>query len=309
VAERGRSIRTGNIRNILLAMLGVIICVPAAAFAQGDATPVATTAPAAFDVVSVKPVDPNNRMVMVGVRNTADGIQSQSVTLAMLVRAAYGGYMKLPTDDSVLGLPDWAKSAFFQVSAKMSDAQLADFAKLDKDAQEQRREEMLRSLLADRFQLKEHRETKQVPDLELVVAKGGPKLKEADTSNMKDPDGRPIQGSVIRLMGNGKLDAQNAGMAQLANLLIQSFLGGVGRRVADKTGLTGKYNFTLAWSSDPGMAPAPMGGLPPPPPPSGDNSAPSIFTALQEQLGLKLQASTGTFDVIVVDHVERPSDN
>lgn len=300
MSER-RRIGTGR---VLLAVL--CICMAA----RGAVAQVNDAPPAAFDVVSVKPVDPNNRMVMIGLRNTADGFQSQSVTVVMLVQAAYGGYTKLPTGDSVLGLPDWAKTTFFQITAKMSDVQVAEFAKMDKDAQEQRREEMLRALLADRFQLKAHMEQKQEPDYELVIAKGGPKLTQTDMATAKGPDGQPLQGSMIRLNGNGKLEAQAAGMSQLVNLLMQPFAGSVGRRVVDKTGLTGKYSFTLNWSLDAGMAPASMGGLPTPPPtPPGDNSAPSIFTALQEQLGLKLQPSTGMFDVVVVDHVERPSDN
>jgi uncharacterized protein (TIGR03435 family) len=111
----------------------------------------------------------------------------------------------------------------------------------------------------------------------------------------------------------GKVQAQAFSMDQLANFLMQPFTG-LGRPVKDKTGLTGKYNFTLNWTPDPGMAPlAPSGGLPPPAPPvsgaSPDSSGPSIFTALEEQLGLKLQPATGTFDVIVVDRVERPSEN
>jgi uncharacterized protein (TIGR03435 family) len=78
----------------------------------------------------------------------------------------------------------------------------------------------------------------------------------------------------------------------------------------DKTGLTGKYSFTLNWTPDSTPSMALPGGVPlPTPPPPGDNPEPSIFTALQEQLGLKLQPSTGTFDIIVVDHVERPSEN
>jgi uncharacterized protein (TIGR03435 family) len=165
-----------------------MVCVSMAArgaCGQGDAAgKTDASAPPAFEVVSVKPVDPDLRISMIGLRRTADGIESQSVTLPMLIRFAYGGFMKLPTDDSVTGLPAWAKTANFQVSAKMSEADAADFAKLSKDEQDQRREQMVQTLLAERFELKMHHGSKQAADYELVVTKGGPKFKEGTSDFM-----------------------------------------------------------------------------------------------------------------------------
>jgi uncharacterized protein (TIGR03435 family) len=294
-----------------------VVCLCAAApLAAGQATLAAggssqDAAAAAFEVVSVKPVPPGARISMMGMRSTLDGIQCESITLTMLVRAAYGGFMKLPSGDSVAGLPDWAKTGSYSINAKMSEAQGAEFKGLSKDEQEQRREAMLQSLLADRFQMKAHRESKQVPDFDLVVAKSGAKLQASDTSTdgVKDRDGKPVVGSYLRMSGMGKVTAQALSIDQLANFLTQPMMG-LGRPVKDKTGLAGKYNFSLNWTPDQGLGSGPMGGAPPPPPPpSGVEPGPSIFTALQEQLGLKLQPSTGTFDVVVVDHVERPSEN
>jgi uncharacterized protein (TIGR03435 family) len=278
----------------------------------GAANPNASAA-LAFEVVSVKPVPPGAKITMMGMRNTPDGIQCESITLTMLVRAAYGGFLKLPSDDSVSGLPDWARAGSYAIDARMSEAQAAEFKGLSKDEQEQRREAMLQSLLADRFQMKAHRESRQMPDFDLVVAKSGAKLQEGDASpnGVKDRDGKPVVGSLLRMSGMGKVTAQALSMDQLANFLTQPMIG-LGRPVKDKTGLTGKYTFSLDWTPDPGLGGGPgtglMGGAPPPPPP-GSDLGPSIFTALQEQIGLKLQPSTGTFDVIVVDHVERPSEN
>jgi uncharacterized protein (TIGR03435 family) len=249
---------------------------------------------AAYDVVSVKPVQPA-RIIFMGVQNRPDGIDGENVTGAMLVQAAYGGNWNLPTDDSINGLPDWAKHDLFIVLAKMSAEQTAEFAKLSKDEQEQRREAMMQALLADRFKLKVHREARQVPDYELVVAKGGPKFKEGDANSPdapKSPDGKPIR-SFMMFRG-GQMTAQAQSMEQLANTLPH---WGVPHRVVDKTGLTGRYSFTLSYSpeqADPSAA---------------DDPAPSIFTALQEQLGLKLQPGTEPADVVVVDHVERPTQN
>jgi uncharacterized protein (TIGR03435 family) len=300
------------IRNFALSAVCLCAAAPLAlgqvTAAAGEASQGTGAAAAAFEVVSVKPVPPGARISMMGMRSTPDGIQCESITLTMLVRAAYGGFMKLPSDDSVSGLPDWAKTGSYSVDARMSEAQAAEFKGLSKDEQEQRREAMLQSLLADRFQMKAHRESKQMPDFDLVVAKSGAKLQVGDpkTDGAKDRDGKPIGGSYLRMSGMGKVTAEVLSMDQLANFLTQPMMG-LGRPVKDKTGLTGKYNFSLNWTPDQGLGSGPMGGAPPPP--SGGDLGPSIFTALQEQLGLKLQPSTGTFDVVVVDHVERPSEN
>jgi uncharacterized protein (TIGR03435 family) len=263
---------------------------------------------AAYDVVLVKPVDSNAKMTMVGVQYTPDGIEA-TAWLPLLVRVAYGGIKELPTDDSVSGFPDWAKTTYFSVQAKMSPEQMAAFAKLGKDQQEAAREQMLQALLADRFKLKVHRETKQVPDYELVVAKGGPKLKEStepDPNGPKGRDGKPIQGGFMMMRRSGQITAQLFSTEQLADFLQGSM--GVSRMVKDKTGLTGKYNFTLNWTPDAAAGAGSVEGFKAAPG-ADDSNAPSIFTALQEQLGLKLQAGTGTIDAVVVDHVERPEGN
>jgi uncharacterized protein (TIGR03435 family) len=256
----------------------------------------------AYDVVSVKPVDPKAKLT-VSVQDTPDGLQA-TTTVCWLVRMAYGGSKQLPTEDSVTGCPEWAKTAYFNVLAKMSPEQAAAFSKLDKNQQEQRREQMLEGLLVHRFKLKIHREAKQVPDYELVVAKSGSKLKEStgpDPNAPKGADGEPLGGFLAT---NGHVTAQLITTQQLAN-----FLGGplvLGRKVEDKTGLTGKYNITLTWSPGSGTGSGSINGIATPPPTPDDDSTPSIFTAVQEQLGLKLQRGTGTVDAVVVDHVERP---
>jgi uncharacterized protein (TIGR03435 family) len=268
----------------------------------------ASVSKASFDVISIKPSSPDGMKMMMGFRYTPDGTEGMNVTLAMLVRAAFGGFTKLPTDDSVTGLPDWGKTQTYDIQGKMSEVDAAAFKSLGKDDQDARRQQMLQSLLEERFHLKVHREQKQVPDYDLVVAKGGPRLKDGgvDPNGPKDRDGNPMRGSFMRMSGPGKVQAQNLGMEQLANYLSQP-MAGVGRMVVDKTGLTGKYNFSLEFAPDFSMMKPPPGPMTAPPPP--DLTGPSIYTALQEQLGLKLQPGTGTIDAVVVDHVERPSDN
>lgn len=317
-----RAFRTGS-SNIAFATLALAtICSLMAGqglLGQGTATPAAPAFPrpsaptlaalaaglAEYDVTSILPVDPKVRITTMGLRYTPDGVQAQSITVPMLVRLAYGGLMKLPTDNSVSGLPDWAKTSSYAVEGKMNPAQAAAFAKLSRDEQEQIREQMLQALLLVRFKLKVHQESKQAPDFELVVVKSGPSLQasESNPGAMKGPDGKPIAGSYLRMLSMGKVVAQEFTMKQLANYLMQPFVG-LGRPVVDKTGLAGKYNFTLDWTPDPAFTPAsalgPVGGLPP------DPSGPSIYTALEDQLGLRLRPATGMFEVVVVDHVELP---
>ena len=277
------------------------------AFAQADTPPVAP----AFDVVSIRVVPPDTRITMTGMHDTDNGFDSQSVTASILIRGAYGGYGKFPTDDRVIGLPDWAKTTNFQISAKMNEADTDAFKKLTPDEKSKRRQAMLQAMLADRFQLKAHLESKQFPVYDLVLAKGGPKIKENDTNPdaPKDREGKPFAGSFMMMRGIGKVTAQAFTMANLANFLSQP-PAGVGRPVVDKTGLTGKYSFALNWSPPPGLPPGGIPGLPsPPPPPPDSEGGPSIFTALQEQLGLRLQPATADLPIIIVDHIERPSDN
>ena len=283
----------------------VLLAALAAPIVHGQTPPVAganaSADLAAYDVVSVKPLAPNARII-IGVRNTADGIVVESATVFLLMRDAYGGFAKVTTEDSVIGLPDWAKTEYFSLQAKMSPEQAAEFAKLNKDERDQQRTAMLQALLADQFKLKLHHETRQVPDYELTVAKAGPKFTEGDINpnGPKDKDGKPIVGSFMRANGQlGNQLAQAYSMESLAAFLSAPVVG-VGRIVKDKTGLSGKYSFALTFAPQLPSAPEPAGEARAPDP------RPSIFTALQEQLGLKLVPGTGTVDVLVVDRVERP---
>ncbi len=107
---------------------------------------------AAYDVVSIKPVNPE--VTVGGLQYTPDGIRAAHSTVSALVRMAYGGFLKLPTEDCVIGLPGWAKTEYFAVETKMNAEQTAEFAKLSYDEQEARREAMVQALLEDRFKFK-----------------------------------------------------------------------------------------------------------------------------------------------------------
>ncbi|HUP05049.1 MAG TPA: TIGR03435 family protein, partial [Bryobacteraceae bacterium] len=158
------------------------------------------------------------------------------------------------------------------------------------------------------------RETKELPVYTLVIAKNGPKLQEAKSGDSyangyKRPDGRPVGGTFMR-MGKGEIDSQGTPM----DFLVQQLARQVGRTVVDQTGLKGKYDFTLKWTPDPGtpagmVGPPAGGGRAPDNSAPPDTSGPSIFTAVQEQLGLKLESTKGPVEIIVIDHIERPSEN
>ena len=252
-----------------------------------------------FDVVSVKPNKSDTGMVRI--MGKPDGYAASNVSLKVLIQSAYG-----IREDLISGAPSWADSARFDIDAKVA---APDVDALKKLSQEQRRS-MLQPLLADRFKLKIHTETKLLPVYEIVLAKGGSKLKEAtagDTyaNGIKGPDGVG-RGGMMRF-GPGQLTAQAVPMTSLTNMLSQQ----LHRTVLDKTGLTGKYDLELNWTPDQGADPMFKGaeGSPQRGDAAPDASGPSIFTALQEQLGLRLQSAKGPVETLVIDHVEMPSEN
>jgi uncharacterized protein (TIGR03435 family) len=173
---------------------------------------------------------------------------------------------------------------------------------------------MLQTLLEDRLQLKFHHETKELPIYALVTAKAG-KLHESEGGECPPMPDRlppppepgklpsPPCGGMFRTPGH--VVGQKVAMAQLTDLLSNMS----GRIVLDKTGLTGKYEINLDYTPEQSQLQLPPGGDPGIPVPRPDPNGPSLFTALQEQLGLKLESQKGPVEIMVIDHVERPSEN
>lgn len=230
----------------------------------------------AFEVASVKPGDPGSRNVSM-LMQPGGRFTTTNASLKMILGFAYD-----VRNHQISGGPNWLESARFTIEAKADSATpmppgsagIAQFR------------EMVQSLLADRFKLLVHRETKEEQVYNLVVDKGGSKLKEA--VNTGKPGPRGLRG------GGGRLTGMGAPMLIFVNYLSQQ----LGRSVIDKTGLKGTYDFTLEWTPDPGQAlaiPAPPDA--PPPDPNG----PTIFTAVQEQLGLRLESAKGPVEIIVID--------
>jgi len=210
-----------------------------------------------------------------GNNSSSNGSKGQVVminqTLKRLIERAYS----LPPYQ-VEG-PDWLQKVRFDIAAKYPPDTANDDRAL-----------MLRSLLEDRFHLAVHREPKEVPGYALVVAKGGPKLKPGDAAGDDETSTKGV-GHVETLT------AANTSMATLADLLSRLR----GEPVADQTGLAGVYNFSLKYADDELNANA-----------TDIDGVPSLFTALQETLGLRLQAQKTSVEILVVDRVDRsPTEN
>lgn len=277
---------------------------PAQAPSSAAADPAPAAAPAKIPVFAVASIKPdksgsNGVRLMFG----PDGFSSSNVPLKFLIREAFG-----VNDDQISGEPDWAGVTNFDIDAKVDSSDVAAMKNLTFD----QRRQMVLALLVDRFGLKYHQETKELSVYALVVAKGGPKLQAAkpgDTypNGFKGPDGKGAAG-MIR-MSDGELTAQAVEISNLVRILSQQ----TGRTVIDKTGLTGKFDFTL-------KLPTMHGPMPMPHPkdgatPGGDDASPddtgeaSIFTDVEEQLGLKLESQKAPLAVYVIDHIEQPSEN
>ncbi len=213
-------------------------------------------------------------------RSTDDGVIMSGMRARSLVMGAYG----LITDDQLSGLPAWADRDQFDIQAKMDTDTAEAFKKLSKKEKDRQSDLMLQAVLAERFNLKIRRETKEIPVYALVIAKGGAKLKETPAST---PMGYTMNsGSNGQVLNGHGIEIES---------LVYGLSGNVGRLIVDKTGLTGKYDMDLKWSSEDS-------------PGTGD-SGPSIFTALQEQLGLKLESTKAPVETIAVEQIEKPSPN
>jgi uncharacterized protein (TIGR03435 family) len=256
-----------------------------------------------YEVASIKPNKSDTNMVRL--MFTPSGLSATNVTLGMLIRTAYG-----IEENQISGGPSWLKSDHYDIDAKMDGPTADALHKLAEDQGRLARQHMLQALLADRFKLAVHHDSKELSIYALVVAKNGPKLQQAkpgDTypNGIKGPDG--IGRAGMMRMGRGQLTAQALPLSALARMLTDQ----LGRTVVDKTGLPGNYDFTLRWTPDEsqgaslrGPDTGPQGGAS-----SGDSSGPSLFTALQEQLGLKLESQKGPVETYVIDHAEKPSEN
>jgi len=215
-------------------------------------------------------------------------------------------------DYQVTGGPGWVDSERYDVDAKVPDSITEKAFKVPFEQIRGEYLSMVQTLLADRFNLRVSHQPKDLPVYALVVAKNGPKVLKAKPANtypdgIKGRDGHAI-GRTWR-MSRGQLIVQGQSMDSFVGVLSQY----LGRTVLNQTGLMGDYDFTLQWTPEPDestmfSAPEPgQSALNSPSPP--DSSGPSIFTAMPEELGLKLESKKGPVPILVIEQIERPSEN
>jgi len=266
-------------------LLATLLCISAISIssAQTAGAPVAASAqatPPAYDVMTIKPNVTGSGSMGFSLDTKGDHFVAHHVSLKQIMQYVYD-----LNEDSIAGVPAQFDTLRFDIEAKVVEPDLDALKKMNS---EQRRA-MLRPLVTERFQLKTHTESRILPVYELVVAKGGPKCKLSD-------DQTKLGWGDIGLYYNRsdiKLEGRGLPMAHLAKTLADQ----VHRTVIDKTALTGNYDLTLQWTPD--DAPASTDA----------DSVPSIYTAVQEQLGLKLQPAKAPVEVLVVDHAAMPSEN
>ena len=267
---------------------------------------VAAPAPAqkpSFEVASIKRSDPNQRgatvQTMLGSRFVARG-----VSLRSLLTFAYG-----VRTFQIIGGPGWIGTDPWDIEAKAGEGTKPSLPYLFDPNAPDSMAVRVQSLLEDRFQLKIHHETRELPTYELVIAKSNLKMKLSEDQTpfkIPEPGTAPslpqCEGGIGRYqlrLARGKIQGCAVGLGGFVEDLSQQ----VGRTIVDKTGLTGLYDINLQWTPDVLAA----ANRPDSQSPSIDG--PSIFTALQEQLGLRLESAKGPVEVFVIDHVERPSEN
>lgn len=265
-----------------------------------------------FDVASVRENTSGSNQVSMGTQ-PGGRFNAVNIPLVILIRSAY----RLQ-DSQLVGYPEWVETARYDITAKAD----RDLPRPNPDGPPSTQMLMLQSLLEERFKLKVHRETRDQPVYALMAAQSparlGPNITKsnvdcqawrgADAKGAPPPDPmkpgeRPQCGTH---MGFGQIRGGARPMTLLASMLAQV----VRRNVIDRTGLIGAFDFDLRWTPDtlparppgtPADQPIRLNGI------EIDPNGPSIFTAVQEQLGLKLEATRGPVDVLVVDHVERPT--
>ena len=262
-----------------------------------------------FDVVSIKPC---KRGVMKGGDSSPGRLRIGCALLADidntgLIQVAYnryaGGRLNSFRVIPIEGGPDWIHSETFEIDAK-SDAHPSTLMMQGP---------MMQSVLEDRFKLKIHRETRQGRVYELALGKGSPKLKPFQEGSCKPvAAGRPLpqlatNERYCRNMVNpqGAVDMEGGALSALAGLLGMA----MDRPVIDKTGITDQFEIHLVFSPEDSAAPGPATADPGAPAAVRAPDAPGIFQAIQEQLGLRLLPAKGPVDVLVIDHIERPSEN
>jgi uncharacterized protein (TIGR03435 family) len=240
-----------------------------------------------YDVVSIHRSSPDERRTIIG-PGAQGGLRMQYATAMTMLTFAYG-----VRDYQIVGAPGWISSDHFDVTFTPDKTELAlavGSTANELDSVMSRQKQRLQAVLRDRFGLTLRAETRELPIYALIVAKGGHKLSQPTVAN----HGVFLQARGTQLIANGP----GATMKMLADQL--SVI--LGRPVSNETGLDGLYDFKLEWTPD-------LPAQPSPDEPVSATGGPSIFTALTEQLGLRLESRRGPVPVYVIEKIEKPGEN
>ena len=244
--------------------------------------PMAADAPLAFEVATIKPSQPGRPGKGITMRGPKEFV-TINTSMNDLFTFAYGIHVR-----QISGAPAWFESELYDITAKPEADGLPNRTQL---------EGMLQKLLTDRFKLTFHREKKELSVYAITMGKNGDKL----SKSTGDPNGLPGLG----FRGLGDLTVRNANMSDFASLLQAAVLD---RPVVDQTELKGRFDFTLKWTPDEFQFRS-FGAQLPKPPADAPDAPPDLMTAIQQQLGLKLEGTKAQVEVFVIDHVEKPSGN
>jgi uncharacterized protein (TIGR03435 family) len=247
--------------------------------AQDAPPPMAADADPTFEVATIKPSQPDEQRSVV-VQGTR--LVTADTSLVDLMMFAYSVHSLQITDG-----PEWLRTEKFDVVVQPSVPSRPSSAQM---------RSIIQKLLADRFKLVFHHAQRELPVYRIVTAKGGPKL---------IPTTKEEQGTNTAAIGftEGSMTVRNATLSEFASLM-QRYVR-LDRPIVDHTGIAGKYDFELSWTPDFSQ----FDGKSPWHARTGESEPPTLYTAIQEQLGLKLEAAREPADVFVIDHVEKPSDN
>ncbi len=264
------------------------------------ANPSAATGQMKFDVVSIRPARPGESWHF-GFR--PDGLSVGSTSVQSLIYMAYFA-MNMSDDNAVSGAPDWARNDFWDVEAKLAPEDVAEYQKRSTgsdDGPDSVGKQLLQSMLADRFHLIVHRVPAEMDGYALVVAKGGLKMKEATADEPRPPGSLPMPGGGFMTPRSRGEDSHFQFYAATMSGFVTAVLRGAGVPVVDRTGLSGRYDFTLNWIST-GSDDQRTSG-------AASNGSDILSHLDLGAVGLRLEHTKLPTEHIVVDHVEMPTEN